>query len=246
MDMKQPVFGSHRTLGTDLVKLAGPAAEGFQAVYPYNPNSTDPEWLQFKVRYEAKYHQQPDHFSALAYDQMNILLQAICKAGLNRGMIRDALYDTLTYNGVTGAMQFDPNNKQLRQMCLGTVHDGKIDYRKISMQKEYARVGEDGVQFAGRPKVTFRVQPSRSGCLDHRPTSSSVHSRCPIAVTGSGNSSEFRPTCPGARHQTSWFALCTTRMSSMIALDRATWLNRLSEGICAGPSPFVRPDADLN
>jgi hypothetical protein len=54
--MKQPVFGSHRTLGTDLVKLAGPAAEGFQAVYPYNPNSTAPEWLQFKGRYEAKYH----------------------------------------------------------------------------------------------------------------------------------------------------------------------------------------------
>src|SRR6516164_9848635 len=152
MGMKQPVFGSHRTLGTDLVKLAGPAAEGFQAVYPYNSNSTDPRWLQFKLRYEAKYHQQPDHFSALAYDQMNILLQAICKAGLNRGMIRDALYGTLTYNGVTGAMQFDPNDKQLREMYLGTVHDGKIDYRKISMQKEYARVGEDGVQFAGPPQ----------------------------------------------------------------------------------------------
>jgi ABC-type branched-subunit amino acid transport system substrate-binding protein len=151
MGMKQLVFGSHRTLGMDLVKLAGPAAEGFQAVYPYNPTSTDPAWLQFQARYEAKYHQQPDHFSALAYDQMNILLQAICRAGLNRGMIRDALYSTLTYDGVTGAMQFDPNDKQLREMYLGTVHDGRIDYRKISMQKEYARVGEDGVLFAGPP-----------------------------------------------------------------------------------------------
>jgi ABC-type branched-subunit amino acid transport system substrate-binding protein len=151
MGMKQPVFGSHRTLGMDLVKLAGPAAEGFQAVYPYNPTSTDPAWLQFQARYEARYHQQPDHFSALAYDQMNILLQAICRAGLNRGMIRDALYSTLTYDGVTGAMQFDPNDKQLREMYLGTVHDGRIDYRKLSMQKEYARVGEDGVLFAGPP-----------------------------------------------------------------------------------------------
>jgi hypothetical protein len=34
-------------------------------------------------------------------------------------------------------------------MYLGTVHNGEIDYRKISMQKEYARVGEDGVKFAG-------------------------------------------------------------------------------------------------
>jgi ABC-type branched-subunit amino acid transport system substrate-binding protein len=151
LGMTQRVFGSHRTLGPDLVKRAGPAAEGFQAVYPYDPNSTDPAWLTFQQRYEAKYHEQPDHFSALAYDQMQILLQAICKAGLNRAMIRDALYGTVTYTGVTGPMQFDPNDKQLRNLYLGTVHNGHIEYRRVSMQKEYARVGEDGVQFAGPP-----------------------------------------------------------------------------------------------
>ena len=131
--------------------LAGPAAEGFQAVYPYNPNSTAPPWLQFQARYRAKYHEQPDHFSALAYDQMNILLDAICAAGLNRAMIRDALYGTMSYAGVTGPMRFDPNDKQLREMYLGTVHNGHVEYRNISMQKEYARVGEDGVEFPGPP-----------------------------------------------------------------------------------------------
>ncbi len=149
LGMKQRVFGSHRTLGSELVKLAGPAAEGFQAVYPYNPDSTDPAWVAFQARYEAKYNEQPEQFSALAYDQMQILLRAICEAGLNRAMIRDALYGTVSYNGVTGPMQFDPNDKQIRDMYLGTVHDGHIEYRKISMQKEYARVGEDGVQYAG-------------------------------------------------------------------------------------------------
>ncbi len=151
LGMKQRVFGSHRTLGSELVKLAGPAAEGFEAVYPYNPDSTDAAWLAFKSRYEAKYHEQPEQFSALAYDQMQILLRAICEAGLNRAMIRDALYGTASYNGVTGPMQFDPNDKQIRNMYLGTVHDGHISYRKISMQKEYARVGEEGVPYAGPP-----------------------------------------------------------------------------------------------
>jgi branched-chain amino acid transport system substrate-binding protein len=149
LGMKQRVFGSHRTLGSELVKQAGPAAEGFQAVYPYNPDSKDPAWLAFQARYEAKYHEQPEQFSALAYDQMQILLRAICEAGLNRAMIRDALYGTVSYHGVTGPMQFDPNDKQIRDMYLGTVHDGHIEYREISMQKEYARVGEDGVQYAG-------------------------------------------------------------------------------------------------
>ena len=39
--MKQRVFGSHRTLGEELIKLAGPAAEGFEAVYPYDPTRND-------------------------------------------------------------------------------------------------------------------------------------------------------------------------------------------------------------
>jgi ABC-type branched-subunit amino acid transport system substrate-binding protein len=151
MGMKQRVFGSHRTLGPELVRLAGPAAEGFQAVYPYDPTMPDPAWLAFKNRYEAKYQEMPDHWAALAYDQTNILLQAICAAGLNRAMIRDALYGTTSYNGVTGPMEFDPNDKQIRNMYMGTVHDGRIDYRKVSMEKEYARVGEDGVLYVGPP-----------------------------------------------------------------------------------------------
>jgi ABC-type branched-subunit amino acid transport system substrate-binding protein len=161
LGMKQRVFGSHRTLGPELVKLAGPAAEGFQAVYPYDPNATDPAWLAFKTRYEAKYREEPDQFSALAYDQMEILLRAICAAGLNRAMIRDALYGTVTYTGVTGAMQFDPNDKQLRNMYLGTVHDGRIEYRRTSMQKEYARVGEDGVEYAGPASADAGSGPLR-------------------------------------------------------------------------------------
>src|SRR5580704_11098151 len=151
LGMKQRAFGSHRTLGDELIAQAGPAAEGFQAVYPYDPTSNDPAWLAFNARYETRYHEKPDHFAALAYDQMQILLQAICQAGLNRAMIRDALYGTINYTGVTGPMQFDPNDKQLRDMYLGTVRNGHIEYRKVSMQKEYARVGEDGVQYAGPP-----------------------------------------------------------------------------------------------
>lgn len=149
LGMKQKVFGSHRTLGDGLLKMAGPAAEGFEAVYPYNPSSSDPVWLAFKDRYAKRYGDQPDHFAALAYDQMQILLRAICSAGLNRAMIRDALYGTVSYRGVTGEMSFDPNDKQIRPMYLGTVHNGKIEYRVASMDKEYARVGEDGVTYAG-------------------------------------------------------------------------------------------------
>jgi ABC-type branched-subunit amino acid transport system substrate-binding protein len=151
LGMKQRVFGSHRTLDDQLLAQAGPAAEGFEAVYPYDPSSTETGWREFVGRYEKRYSEKPDHFAALAYDQMQILLKAICEAGLNRALIRDALYGTQKYKGVTGDMTFDTNDKQIRPMYLGTVRDGQIRYKIASMEKPYARVGEDAVTYAGPP-----------------------------------------------------------------------------------------------
>ena len=149
LGMKQRVFGSHRTMGEELVQLAGSAAEGFEAVYPFDPSQREQKWLDFNQHFETVYHEKPEHFAALAYDAMQILLQSICRAGLNRGRIRDVLTGIETYDGVTGHMSFDPNCKNVSPMFLARVHNGQITYRKITMEKEYARVGEDGVQFNG-------------------------------------------------------------------------------------------------
>jgi ABC-type branched-subunit amino acid transport system substrate-binding protein len=149
LGMKQRVFGSHRTIGDELVKLAGTAAEGFEAVFPYDPTRTDHRWLDFNARYEARFHEKPDQFASLAYDAMQILLDAICRAGLNRGRIRDALTGVESYKGVTGDMVFDPNCKNIAPLFLARVRNGSIEYRRITMEKPYARVGENGVYYAG-------------------------------------------------------------------------------------------------
>ena len=163
LGMKQRVFGSHRTIGDELIKLAGPAAENFEAVYPYDPSRGDPRWLEFVGRYEARYHEKPDHFAALAYDQMRILLDAICRAGLNRGRIRDALTGLTAYKGVTGDMIFDPNCKNIAPLFLAHVQSGKIEYRRITMEKPYARVGEDGVQYSGPSTAKKNEESLRIG-----------------------------------------------------------------------------------
>ena len=149
LGMKQRVFGSHRTVGDELIKLAGPAAEGFEAVYPYDPTSREQKWVSFNQQFEARFKEKPDHFAALAYDAMQVLLGSICRAGLNRGRIRDALTGVAGYQGVTGEMNFDPNCKNISPLFLASVHNGAIAYRRITMDKPYARVGEDGVQYAG-------------------------------------------------------------------------------------------------
>ncbi len=181
MGMKQRVFGSYRTLGPELLAEASPSAEGFEAVFPYDPTRNDPRWTAFNERFETRFHEKPEQFASLAYDAMNALLDSICKAGLNRARIHDALADMESYDGVTAHMVFDPNQKNVAPMYLGTVHQGAISYRVATMEKEpaaspqaaegdpaaiepaapkgsrepYARVGEDGVGSMGptRPDV---------------------------------------------------------------------------------------------
>jgi hypothetical protein len=140
--MKQRVFGAYRTLGDTLLKEAGDAAEGFEAVYPYDPTRRDPRWLDFNRRFEDRYHERPEQFASMAFDTMNALLDSICKAGLNRARIHDALADIDEYDGVTGKMVFDPNQKNVAPLYLGTVHNGGISYRVATMEKEAPPVKE--------------------------------------------------------------------------------------------------------
>ena len=173
MGMKQRVFGSYRTIGPELLKSAGKDAEGFEAVFPYDPTRKDPRWIAFQKEYKGKFNEEPEQFASLAYDAAQAMLDSICKAGLNRARIHDALANIETYRGVTSTMVFDTNSKNTTPMFLATVHNGEISYRVARMEKEppaaqkanaelapapattqpYARVGEEGVQYSG-PAVT--------------------------------------------------------------------------------------------
>jgi len=163
MGMKQRVFGSFRTIEPGLIETAGPAAEGFEAVYPYDPTRDDPGWLAFKQRFQKKFGKEPEAFASLGYDTMSILLQAICKGGLNRGHIRDALTGLEHYKGVTGEMVFDPNCKNIVPLYLAAVKQGKLEYRRYPMKKEYARVGEGGVEYNGPALADAPAGPLRIG-----------------------------------------------------------------------------------
>jgi ABC-type branched-subunit amino acid transport system substrate-binding protein len=149
MGMKQPVFGSARVVGDALLRNHAADAEGLEVVYPFDPNRDDPAWLAFQKRFDAAYLAKVDAFSALGFDTMNILLDAICRAGLNRGGIRNALYGLQSYKGVAGEMVFDPNAKNVAPLYLGKLHDGHWTYRRYTMEKPYATVGEAGVAYNG-------------------------------------------------------------------------------------------------
>lgn len=163
MGMKQRVFGSFRVLGETLLPVAGEAAEGIEIVYPFDPTRDDPIWLTFQGQFTARFGKPPDAFASLAYDTMNILVRAICRAGLNRGRIRDALTATENYKGVTNDMVFDPNCKNVVPMYLATIRNGKPEFRRYPMQKPYDRVGAAGVHYNGPALPDAPAGPVRIG-----------------------------------------------------------------------------------
>jgi branched-chain amino acid transport system substrate-binding protein len=160
LGMKQRVFGSHRTIGEQLLKDAGAAAEGMQAVFPYDPTREDTRWKEFNQAFETAYQVKADQFAALAYDAMQVLLNSICQAGLNRGRIRDALTAVQDYNGVTGQMIFDTNCKNVAPMYLASVVKGKIEYRRTSMEKPYANVNASPIEYSG-PAIADAAGPAK-------------------------------------------------------------------------------------
>ena len=130
MGMHQPVFGSSRICYPEVLKIAGPAAEGLVMISAINPTRTDPAWQQFRQRFLDRFHTEPDAYAAYAYDGMNILIAAIQKAGLNRGKIMDALrqYEMKRYPGVSGIAFFDYTLNNIAPVTFAKIHHGQFVY----------------------------------------------------------------------------------------------------------------------
>jgi ABC-type branched-subunit amino acid transport system substrate-binding protein len=129
--MNQPVFGSDRMVNPEFLQIAGKLADGIITTCQYNPDADIPKLKAFKINYLKRFGQQPDVFAAHAYDGMNIIIEAIQKAGLNRALIRDLLTDMKTfqgYQGVTGKIIFDATWNNIRLIFMAKVNNGKFEF----------------------------------------------------------------------------------------------------------------------
>jgi len=131
LGLTQPVYGSDRMVNEAFLKTAGKLAEGIVTTCQYNPDTNDPKYKAFKTSYISRFGQEPDVFAAHAYDGMNLIIEAIKKAGLNRALIRDVLTDLKTfqgYQGVTGPIILDGSWNNIRPIYLAKVSNGKFHF----------------------------------------------------------------------------------------------------------------------
>lgn len=118
--------GSVPTENPDLIKIAGPSAEGI--IYPshFDSDSSDPVTQAFQKAYSTKYGRPAEGFAALAYDGLNILAEGLKRCGTKSNCLRDYLYSVRGYRGVTGTTSFDDKGDVVKPVIIKTVKNGKF------------------------------------------------------------------------------------------------------------------------
>lgn len=128
MGITVPLMGCDGLHSIDLIKIGGEATEGMLITVPFLVELGGPKTHEFVERYRAKYHEEPDSWSALTYDAVGIIVKAIEEAGPDRKGIRDAIAAMNSpetgYDGVTGITYFDAQGDTAKPVHVATVKDG--------------------------------------------------------------------------------------------------------------------------
>jgi ABC-type branched-subunit amino acid transport system substrate-binding protein len=124
-----PVFGFERMAHPAFLEAAGEAAEGVVVSTATNLDSRSPAWTTFRDAYQVRWQERPGSLAAHAYDGMNLIIEAVRRAGLNRVLIRDSLYEKESFQGASGEIIFDTNMSDVGPTWLATVKDGLFIYQ---------------------------------------------------------------------------------------------------------------------
>jgi branched-chain amino acid transport system substrate-binding protein len=113
----------------EFVKLAADAAEGAYASSPGVPLDQMPGGGSFADKYKSKFNQEIQIYAPYAYDAMNIMLEAMKKAGSTDPATYLPVLAGMQYQGVTGNLAFDEKGDiKGGGISLYQVKDGKWEY----------------------------------------------------------------------------------------------------------------------
>lgn len=120
--------------GYDGLKLTGDKSQYDKVLYTthYSPDDTSNSKVQdfIKSYKKANNNQEPNTFTALAYDSVYMFKQAYEKAGKNptREQIRNAI-SGMSFSGVTGKFTLDKKGSPNKSVIVLELKDGKPTYR---------------------------------------------------------------------------------------------------------------------
>jgi branched-chain amino acid transport system substrate-binding protein len=130
LGMRMPFYGTGSLYEPRLVDLAGKdATEGLRMSTVFAVDSDAPHVKAYVEEYTRRFGGAPNTFSAVAFDAVNIMLDALVRAGasVTRAQLRDELAKTRDFPGVTGLTTFDPETREPdKQLARMEVRDGRF------------------------------------------------------------------------------------------------------------------------
>ncbi|MBM6614391.1 ABC transporter substrate-binding protein [Desemzia sp. RIT804] len=127
MGIEQPILGGDGFSNQALLDLAG--IENVTDVYysaHFSLENEDEQVQTFIDNYTAEYDTAPDAFSALAYDAVYLVAQALEDGGEATPEAVTAALESITdFDGVTGTFSIDENHNPIKSTLIIEVQEGK-------------------------------------------------------------------------------------------------------------------------
>ena len=124
-----PMLGGDGYEAPELVEIAGKAAEGACFPVHFSVDSTEARSRRFVERFTARFQKAPTGVSALGYDAVMLIADAIRRAGSAESRaIRDALAATKDFDGVTGMITIDAHRDARKPAAIIRVQDGRFRF----------------------------------------------------------------------------------------------------------------------
>ena len=127
-----PFFGGDGWEDEQLLKIGGDALNGCYYSTHFSAENTDPVVAKFVEKYKARWNgETPGAFSALGYDAVYVLADAIKRAGGTEGpKLRDALAATKNFPSVSGTTSIDKERNASKAATIIALKEGKARFHK--------------------------------------------------------------------------------------------------------------------
>ena len=133
LKLTSTLIGAEGTKDPQILLRAGKDMEGMWCTSPpYWPESPDAGTQKFVTAFNSKYPgQEPRMFTAMAYDGMLALVEAMKREGTDPMQIRKGLLSLKDFPAATGTITMMPNGDVEKPFAIFKVENGKYEFKKF-------------------------------------------------------------------------------------------------------------------
>jgi branched-chain amino acid transport system substrate-binding protein len=129
LGLRATLLGGDGFEAPQLLEIGGDALEGAYYSTHFSTESTVPASIRFVAAYRARYRALPNGLSALTYDTVGLIADAITRAGTTeRSALRRSLAATRGYAGVTGVTSLNARRDADKDAVIITVRNGRLAF----------------------------------------------------------------------------------------------------------------------